>query len=88
MGPGVKIFSSNHNTSLGVPMNIQPYVEKDIIIGNDVWLGAGVIVLTGVKIGDGAVIAAGSVVTSDIPPYTIAAGIPAKPIKRRGEQGC
>lgn len=53
------------------------------IIGNDVWIGMNTIVMRGVKIGDGAVIAAGSVVTSDIPPYTIAGGVPAKHIKFR-----
>lgn len=53
------------------------------VIGNDVWLGASVIVLRGVTIGDGAVIGAGSIVTRDVPPYTICAGIPAKQIKPR-----
>jgi len=84
MGPGAKIFSSNHGTQIGLPMNIQPPLEKDISIGNDVWLGANAVVLAGVTIGDGAIVAAGSVVTKDIPPYTIVAGVPAAPIKRRG----
>ncbi len=57
-----------------------------IIIGNDVWLGANVIVVDGVKIGDGAVVAAGSVVTKDIPPYAIVGGVPAKIIKYRFEK--
>ncbi|WP_236582359.1 CatB-related O-acetyltransferase [Sphingobacterium spiritivorum] len=58
--------------------------QKDCpIIGNDVWIGMNTIVMRGVKIGDGAVIAAGSVVTSDILPYSIAGGIPAKHIKFR-----
>ncbi len=84
MGPGVKIFSSNHSTARkDVPMNVQPFVEKDIVIGNDVWLGANTVVVAGVTIGDGTVVAAGSVVTKDIPPYVVAAGIPAKPIKPR-----
>ena len=83
MGPGTKIFSSNHGSELGIPMNIQPFIEKDIVIGNDVWIGANCVVVAGVKIGDGAIIAAGSVVTKDIPPYTIAGGIPAKPLKKR-----
>lgn len=83
MGPGTKIFSSNHNSALGISMNVQPYVEKDIVIGNDVWIGANCVILSGVNIGDGAIIAAGSVVTKDIPPYTIAGGVPAKPIKKR-----
>lgn len=83
MGPGVKIFSSNHSSKMGIPMNVQPFVEKDIIIGTDVWLGANSVVVAGVTIGDGAIIAAGSVVTKDVPAYTIMGGIPAKPIKKR-----
>ena len=84
MGPGCKLFSSNHATSdLTIPMNIQPYIEKDIIVGNDVWLGANAVILAGVTIGNGSVIAAGSVVNKDIKEYTIAAGVPAKPLKSR-----
>ena len=52
-------------------------------VGNDVWIGAGVCVRGGVTIGDGAVIGAGAVVTSDVLPYTICAGVPARPIRRR-----
>jgi acetyltransferase-like isoleucine patch superfamily enzyme len=54
-----------------------------VTIGHDVWIGAKCIVLDGVTIGHGAIIAAGAVVTKDIPPYTIAAGIPAKPFRTR-----
>ena len=54
-----------------------------VIIGNDVWIGNNVIIMDGVKISDGAIIAAGSIVTKNIEPYTIVAGIPAKPIRRR-----
>ena len=67
-------------------MNIQPYVEKDIIVGNDVWLGAGSIILAGVKVGDGSVVAAGSVVSKDVPDFTIVAGVTAKAIKKRGHK--
>lgn len=52
-------------------------------IGNDVWIGCHAVILRDVKIGDGAVVAAGSVVTKDVEPYTIVAGVPAKVIKRR-----
>ena len=84
MGPGVKIYSSNHSIADNrIPMNRQPFIEKDIIIGNDVWLGSNSVVVAGVKIGDSSVIGAGSVVTKDIPANTIAAGIPARPIKSR-----
>jgi phosphonate metabolism protein (transferase hexapeptide repeat family) len=55
-------------------------------IGNDVWMGHGAILLPGVTVGDGAVVAAGAVVTRDVEPYTIVAGVPARPIKRRFER--
>lgn len=85
MGPGVKIFSSNHSyNDLSLPMNVQPFTEKDISIGNDVWIGANAVITAGVKIGDGSIVAAGAVVTKDIPPYCIAGGVPAKVIKQRG----
>jgi acetyltransferase-like isoleucine patch superfamily enzyme len=57
--------------------------RKSVIIGNDVWIGDSVTLLEGIKIGDGAIIAAGSVVTKDIPPYTIVGGVPARLIRNR-----
>lgn len=54
-----------------------------VTIGHDVWIGHGAIILPGNSVGNGAVVAAGAVVTKDVPPYTIVAGVPAKPIKRR-----
>ena len=56
---------------------------KPVIVGNDVWVGAGTFILRGVTIGDGAVVAANSVVTEDVPPYTVVAGSPARVIKQR-----
>jgi len=53
------------------------------LIGRDCWIGVRAIIMAGVKIGDGAIVAAGAVVTKDIPPYTLAAGVPAKPIGQR-----
>ena len=60
--------------------------KGDIIIGNDVWIGFEAVVLAGVTVGDGAVIGTRAVVTKDVPPYTIAGGIPAKPIKKRFDE--
>lgn len=58
-----------------------------ITIGNDVWIGARVIIMDGVNIGDGAIIAAGAVVTKDVEPYTIVGGVPAKTIRKRTDAG-
>lgn len=60
--------------------------EKPCIIGNDVWIGANACICRGVTVCTGAVIAAGAVVTHDVPPYTIVAGVPAKPIKKRFDE--
>ncbi|MCI9156964.1 MAG: CatB-related O-acetyltransferase [Lawsonibacter sp.] len=57
--------------------------KGDIVIGNDVWIGYEAVVLAGVTIGDGAIVAARAVITKDVPPYTIVGGVPAKPIRKR-----
>ena len=59
--------------------------KGDIIIGNDVWIGYEAVIMAGVHIGDGSVIAARAVVTKDVPPYTIVGGTPAKKIRMRFE---
>jgi virginiamycin A acetyltransferase len=61
------------------------YVRGDIVVGNDVWIGANCTILDGVRIGDGAVVAAGSVVSSDVEPYSLVGGAPAKHIRYRLE---
>lgn len=57
--------------------------KGDIIVGNDVWIGYEAVILSGVTIGDGAIIGARAVVTKDVEPYTIVAGVPARPIRKR-----
>lgn len=59
--------------------------KGDIVIGNDVWIGYETVIMAGVHIGDGAVIAARAVVAKDVPPYTIVGGTPAKEIRKRFE---
>ena len=60
--------------------------KGDIVAGSDVWIGYEAVILAGVTIGDGAVVAARSVVTRDVPPYTIVGGVPAKPIRKRFDE--
>jgi acetyltransferase-like isoleucine patch superfamily enzyme len=64
-----------------------PSTKGDVVIGNDVWIGFGATILSGISIGDGAAIGACSVVTRDIPPYAIAAGNPAQVIRFRFDEG-
>ena len=80
----VELISGNHKfRDASRLIRLQGGELKKISIGNDVWLGAYVIVLPGVTIGDGAVVGAGSVVTLDIPSYSIAVGVPAKVVGKR-----
>ena len=85
MAANCALIASNHNfDNLDIPMNQQGGTDSPIEIGDNVWIGYGCIILAGVKIGSGAVIAAGSVVSKDVSENTIVAGIPAKCIKIRG----
>jgi len=85
MGPQCYIYTRNHkHNKTDVPMIEQGYEEeKHVIIGNDVWIGSRVTILPGIHIGNGVIIGASSVVTHDIPDYVIAAGNPAKIVKKR-----
>lgn len=82
-GPQVYITASNYDYGSGAPVWRQPRIEEDVVIGADVWLGARVIVLPGVTVGEGSIVAAGSVVTRDLPPGAVAAGVPARILKMR-----
>ena len=85
MGPEVVIYTSGHRFDRSdIPMCEQDMTEpKEVVIGDDVWIGANVIILPGVSIGTGCIIGAGSVVTKSIPNYSVAAGNPARIIKNR-----
>lgn len=78
IGPDVMITAASYRFNDGSPVTDQVMDEGDIVIGDDVWLGAKVVILPGVKIGAGAVIGASAVVTKNIPDFAIAVGIPAR----------
>jgi len=89
-GPNVTIRGGNHSSHI-IGKLLTSYSNSDklssddepVIISDDVWVGTGVIILKGVKIGRGSIIAAGSVVTKSVPSYSIVAGVPGKVIKMR-----
>lgn len=87
MGDNCRILTQNHRfDDTAVPMNRQGVQdEKPVYIGNDVWIGYHVTILPGVRIGDGAIIGACSVVTHDVKAYDIVAGNPARTIRNRKE---
>ena len=67
---------------------VKPFEEESGMteIGNDVWIGDRTVIMSGVKIGDGAIVAAGAVVTKDVPPYAVVGGVPARVIKYRFDE--
>lgn len=85
MGPEVVIYTRNHSHSdPSKPMRLQGYEEAfPVTICDDVWLGRRVMIMPGVTIGKGTVVAAGAIVTKDLPEYAICAGIPAKVVGNR-----
>ncbi len=84
-GPEVLILSGNHPIdNIGMRINqFEVGLDGHCIIQDDVWIGARAIIIGEVEIGEGAVIAAGAVVTKNIPPYTVVGGVPCRPIRRR-----
>ena len=85
IGPNLSIYTNDHaHRNTNIPMTQQGFTEKkQVTIEDDVWIGVNVIILKGVTIGTGSIIAAGSVITKNIPPYSVAAGNPARVIKNR-----
>lgn len=85
MGPEVVIYAQSHKYDrIDIPMCEQGFDDpKEVVIEDDVWIGRRVIIMPGVHIGQGCIIGAGAVVTKDIPPYSVAAGVPAKVVKKR-----
>lgn len=83
IAPAVMITAANYRYDDGSPINAQSMQEADILIGRDVWLGYGAVVLAGARIGNGAIIGAGAIVRSDVPANAIVAGNPAKVIGKR-----
>ena len=83
IGEFTSIRDSNHSVALDRLIVDQPLASAPIHVGADCWIGARVMICRGVTIGDGAVVGANSVVTHDVPPYTIVAGAPAQEIGKR-----
>ncbi len=84
VGPNCYITDHDHGMDLNFPITDQPLVSKPVLIERDVWIGAGVTILKGVHVGEQAVIAAGAVVTKDVPAREIHGGVPARKIGIRG----
>ncbi len=84
MGPRVNLLAENHNFGrTDIPIKAQGVTRSCIVIGDDCWLGASCSILAGVTIGQGSIVAAGAVVTRDVPPFSIVGGVPARIIKTR-----
>lgn len=83
LGPGTTIVTANHGIAAGTLVRLQSQTEADVRIGNDVWIGAHVVITPGVTLGDGCIVGAGAVVTNDLPAQSICVGVPAKVIGYR-----
>ena len=83
MGAYVQVVDSGHGISKNALIREQKAIIQEVVIENDVWIGAGAKILMGVHIGQGVVIGANAVVTQDIPPYSVVGGVPARIIKCR-----
>lgn len=85
--PEVLVTAANYRYNDGSPVTSQAMDEADVVIGDDVWLGARAIVLPGARIGNGSIIGAGALVKDEIPPFSIAVGTPAKVVGQRKIEG-
>jgi acetyltransferase-like isoleucine patch superfamily enzyme len=83
---GVKFIDHDHGTDLSRLMRVQPCTASAIRIENDVWIGANAVILQGVSIGTGAIVAAGAVVRNDVAAFDIVGGVPARNLKNRRAQ--
>lgn len=83
LGPEVMISAASYRYNDGQPVTKQAMDEADIVLGDDVWVGTRAVILPGARIGDGAIIGAGAVVRGEIPPFSIAVGMPARVVGRR-----
>ncbi len=84
MGPDIKIYSRNHKFDrIDIPINKQGKKYYKTKLGDDIWIGANVIILGGVEVGSHSILAAGAVVTKDVPEYAIIGGNPGKVLKYR-----
>jgi acetyltransferase-like isoleucine patch superfamily enzyme len=86
IGPGCYITDHDHGTQPGTAVSQQPLVEAPTSIDDNVWIGANVTILKGVRVGRGAVLGAGSVVTKDVRPGAHVAGVPARDLRRTIQQ--
>ncbi len=87
MAPGVNIVTQNHEIAdITIPMRLQTAEKKKVTICDDVWIGVNALILPGITVGRGSVVAGGAVVTKDVPPYTIVGGNPAKIIRSRKKE--
>ncbi len=85
IGPHCYITDGDHSTLPGIPVQAQPMQKAPVVLEDEVWVGSHVVILPGVRIGHGAVIGAGSVVTRSVPANAIACGVPARVIRMRGQ---
>lgn len=83
IGPNVVLRAADHGIAMGSLIRFQPHVGGEIVVEDDVWIGANAVILKNVTLGKGCVVAAGAVVTKDVEPYVVVGGVPARKISSR-----